>query len=391
MVYQEESSASGHDESWIQWFCGIKGHEIFCEVDRSYIEDGFNLYGLRACVSNFSDCLDLILDKTGVDESDDSHLTQSACTLYGFIHARYIITAHGLDAMYNKYAAKEFDICPLLQCNGQPVLPVGTTDEMGVDTVKFFCAKCQCIYHPPPLGSRSTYHGPGKIVRSGAIDGAAFGTTFPHLLLMTFSNLVPDGLSPDSAYVPRIFGFRMHQSARQRIRGGTHLLDTVYTSSAKNCKMGGLDMTASKPQSVMLGTQEKVIYQSLSRTTNDVVDAVRNNNAGSRPQDGNAEKDKTTSTPASFTYQSSICQEGSDNNVNQMQSIKKVSGLSFKSNKKGESDTKGNYKEGSSEDREILLKRKVKGSMWKYGNGEDNHNGLSAKTKIQKRPSDGVS
>ena len=76
---------------------------MFCEVERSYIEDGFNLYGLRVCVSNFSDCLDLILDRIGPDEdSDDSHLTQSACTLYGLIHARYIITAHGLDAMYNK-------------------------------------------------------------------------------------------------------------------------------------------------------------------------------------------------------------------------------------------------------------------------------------------------
>jgi hypothetical protein len=75
---------------------------MFCEVERSYIEDGFNLYGLRACVSNFSDCLDLILDRIGPDESDDSHLTQSACTLYGLIHARYIITAHGLDSMYSK-------------------------------------------------------------------------------------------------------------------------------------------------------------------------------------------------------------------------------------------------------------------------------------------------
>ena len=102
MAYNEDSSASGHDEPWIQWFCGLKGHEMFCEVERSYIEDGFNLYGLRTCVSNFSDCLDLILDRIGPDDSDDSHLTQSACTLYGLIHARYIITAHGLDAMYNK-------------------------------------------------------------------------------------------------------------------------------------------------------------------------------------------------------------------------------------------------------------------------------------------------
>lgn len=30
---------------------------------------------------------------------------------------------------------------------------------------------------------------------------------------MTFNNLVPDPLSPESAYVPRVFGFRVHQSA----------------------------------------------------------------------------------------------------------------------------------------------------------------------------------
>jgi len=218
MAFNEDSSGSGHDEPWIQWFCGLKGHEMFCEVERSYIEDGFNLYGLRACVSNFSDCLDLILDRIGPDDSDDSHLTQSACTLYGLIHARYIITAHGLDAMYNKYAAKEFGTCPLAQCQGQPVLPVGLKDEMGADTVKIFCPKCQCVYHPPPIRSRSSsHHGAG----AAGVDGAAFGTTFPHLFLMTFSNLVPDPLPPNSAYVPRVFGFRVHMSARQRAPGAS--------------------------------------------------------------------------------------------------------------------------------------------------------------------------
>jgi len=223
MAYNEDSSASGNDEPWIQWFCGLKGHEMFCEVERSYIIDGFNLYGLRSFVSNFSDCLDLILDRIGADDSDDSHLTQSACTLYGLIHARYIITAHGLDAMYNKYASKEFGTCPLVQCYGQPVLPVGLRDEMGADTVKVFCPKCQCVYYPPPVRSRSSCH-VGSTNHSGSggngvVDGAAFGTTFPHLFLMTFNNLVPDALSPDAAYVPRVFGFRVHPIARQR-KGG---------------------------------------------------------------------------------------------------------------------------------------------------------------------------
>jgi len=214
MVFNEDSSASGHDEPWIQWFCGLKGHEMFCEVERTYIEDGFNLYGLRTCVSSFSDCLDLILDRIGPDDSDDSHLTQNACTLYGLIHARYIITAHGLDAMYNKYAAKEFGTCPLIPCGGQPVLPAGLRDDIGAETVKVFCPKCQSVYHPPPVRSRSN-HGSSGIGGTCGVDGACFGTTFPHLFLMTFSNLVPDPLTADSAYVPRVFGFRVHESARQ--------------------------------------------------------------------------------------------------------------------------------------------------------------------------------
>ena len=86
-----------------------------------------------------------------------------------------------------QYAGKEFGTCPLVQCAGQPVLPVGLKDEMGADTVKIFCPKCSSVYHPPPVRSRSSHHGS---TGAAGVDGAAFGTTFPHLFLMTFSNLV---------------------------------------------------------------------------------------------------------------------------------------------------------------------------------------------------------
>jgi hypothetical protein len=86
------------------------------------------------------------------------------------------------------------------------VLPVGLKDEVGYQSVEIFCPKCQCVYHPPPLSRRG----------GSAVDGASFGTTFAHLFLMTYSNLIPDPLTPDSTYVPRIFGFRVHPSARQR-------------------------------------------------------------------------------------------------------------------------------------------------------------------------------
>jgi hypothetical protein len=63
------------------------------------------------------------------------------------------------------------------------------------------------------------------------VDGAAFGTTFPHLFLMTFSNLVPDRLPPDSSYVPRVFGFRVHMSSRQRTSGSS--IGVVTTSNSR--------------------------------------------------------------------------------------------------------------------------------------------------------------
>jgi hypothetical protein len=84
---------------------------------------------------------------------------------------------------------------------------------MGADAVKIYCPKCHQVYHPPPVRSRAS-NGTG-------VDGAAFGTTFPHLFLMTFSNLVPDPLPMEATYVPRVFGFRVHKSARQRTSSAT--------------------------------------------------------------------------------------------------------------------------------------------------------------------------
>jgi len=92
---------------------------------------------------------------------------------------------------------------------------VGLRDEIGVDTAKIFCPKCKSVYQPPPIRSRSGHHSSNS-GGGGAVDGAAFGTTFPHLFLMTFNNLVPDPLPQNSTYIPRVFGFRVHQSAHRQ-------------------------------------------------------------------------------------------------------------------------------------------------------------------------------
>ena len=45
------------------------------------------------------------------------------------------------------------------------------------------------------------------------VDGAYFGTTFPHLLLMTYPGLRPP--RQQETYVPRVFGFRLHNPNKQ--------------------------------------------------------------------------------------------------------------------------------------------------------------------------------
>jgi casein kinase II subunit beta len=58
------TSAEEEEQSWITWFCSLQGNEYFCEVERSFIEDSFNLFGIKqAFPHDFTVALATILDK----------------------------------------------------------------------------------------------------------------------------------------------------------------------------------------------------------------------------------------------------------------------------------------------------------------------------------------
>ncbi|XP_051147560.1 casein kinase II subunit beta-1-like isoform X2 [Andrographis paniculata] len=194
------SGSDGEDTSWISWFCNLRGNEFFCEVDDDYIQDDFNLCGLSSQVPYYDYALDLILDVESshgdMFTEEQNELVESAAEmLYGLIHVRYILTSKGLAAMLEKYKNYDFGRCPRVYCCGQPCLPVGQSDIPRSSTVKIYCPKCEDIYYP-----RSKYQD---------IDGAYFGTTFPHLFLMTYGHLKPQ--KPTQSYTPRVFGFKMHK------------------------------------------------------------------------------------------------------------------------------------------------------------------------------------
>lgn len=48
------------------------------------------------------------------------------------------------------------------------------------------------------------------------IDGAYFGTTFPHLFLMTYGHLKPQKAT--QSYVPRVFGFKIHKPWHKKVQ-----------------------------------------------------------------------------------------------------------------------------------------------------------------------------
>ncbi|KAJ8747541.1 hypothetical protein K2173_013076 [Erythroxylum novogranatense] len=195
------SGSDGDDTSWISWFCNLRGNEFFCEVEDDYIQDDFNLCGLSGQVPYYDYALDLILDVESshgdVFTEEQNELIESAAEmLYGLIHARYVLTSKGMAAMLEKYKNYDFGRCPRVYCCGQPCLPVGQSDIPRSSTVKIYCPRCDDIYYP-----RSKYQ--------SNIDGAYFGTTLPHLFLMTYGHLKPQKAS--QSYVPRVFGFKVHK------------------------------------------------------------------------------------------------------------------------------------------------------------------------------------
>lgn len=202
-------------QTWIEWFCQLRGHEFFCEIDTQYIADAFNLYGLRAQVSRYKQCVELLLgvgDSASDREGQEQELYPHAKRLYGLIHARYILTSQGQKHMLHKYEFGDFGKCPRVLCGLANVLPVGEHAEMGRSSVKLYCPQCQDMYDPPRKCHRD-------------IDGAYFGPSFPHLLMM----VKPDSFQPKPfrVYTPRIYGFRVHDSGRNY-----PLLDRARTPAA---------------------------------------------------------------------------------------------------------------------------------------------------------------
>lgn len=192
--------SSSEESSWISWFCGLRGNEFFCEVDPDYIQDKFNLCGLEQLVPKYKEALELILDlETDEAEEDVGQAIEIAAeSLYGLIHARFIMTNKGVARMQEKYLKGDFGTCPRVYCELSKMLPIGLSDTEGEAMVKLYCPKCEDIYEP-------------KASRNKHTDGAFFGTSFPQMMFMMHPAVRPQ--PPKSSFTPSLYGFVISKDA----------------------------------------------------------------------------------------------------------------------------------------------------------------------------------
>lgn len=243
-VESESPSESGTESlTWISWFCSLPGHEYFAEVGEDFIEDDFNLTGLNALVPFYKEALEMILDVEPPEEDslkipDVSIVESSAELLYGLIHQRYILTRHGMQQMVDKYEAGHFGYCPRVFCHSHPVLPCGRSDLPGLDTVKLFCPNCIDNYSPPS----SRFHG---------VDGAFFGTTFPHLLYQCYRDLFPSIIAPKHAAESSQLQYNPHESTATTGTPATDAAASSTTATASDPASQATNIAAARAGAVV--------------------------------------------------------------------------------------------------------------------------------------------
>jgi casein kinase II subunit beta len=104
----DDSDSSSEYPSWIHWFASTQGSSLLCEVDATYIEDQFNIYGLKSHIEDgyYQKALDNILDRKEC-WVDTPEVAKASNLLYGLSHARYIVTVAGLSKMVSRRGRKK--------------------------------------------------------------------------------------------------------------------------------------------------------------------------------------------------------------------------------------------------------------------------------------------
>lgn len=231
---------------WVRRYLNSRPKDVLLPVPKDYIADGFNLAQLAPIVERigfqvmgpqavdiakqlvdlpspqpsypiYRLALQLLLNEDEYEE--DSILThpliplqaiqQAAEALYLMIHARFVCSPRGLDALRRILLnSPVFGKCPRIPCEGTMLLPYGSSSDFtsNSQTCQRYCPSCGNLWN----------------FWESKTDGCAWGPSLCYLLLMAYGHeLYPTASRRQAQSLsvvvhhndPRIFGFRIHPAA----------------------------------------------------------------------------------------------------------------------------------------------------------------------------------
>ncbi len=203
------SSSDSDSVGFIESFCA--SNPLFVAVDDDFIEDTFNLTGIRKLlgddIDRYQDALTHILEGGSLSSS----LAAVAVKVYGLVHARFIATARGAQLLLEKAEAGAYGECPRHLCHGARMLPLGLSDTLDGQPLKMFCPRCQELYNCAAQIALGTQHFP--------LEGSFFGTSATPMLVLSNPQLLTRPPADEQPHRLRIYGFLISPLSNLALRG----------------------------------------------------------------------------------------------------------------------------------------------------------------------------
>ncbi|EDR29156.1 casein kinase II subunit beta-2, putative [Entamoeba dispar SAW760] len=165
--------------------CFLK--DMLLSIDKNYLADPFNSYGMYDPNDNFQNNVFLCLSNKVTDSIDNveqfcdffydpNKLDKAIIELYGKIHAQYLLTYDG--CKHAKKAWKEgfWGSCRNQNCKGYHLLPYGKSYIVNQYPMNLYCGCCGKLYSTDS---------------EGVLDGAYFGPWFIPNFFLEYPELLP--------------------------------------------------------------------------------------------------------------------------------------------------------------------------------------------------------
>lgn len=234
---------------WVRRYLNARPKDVLLPVPKEYIADGFNLAQLAPIVERigfqvlgaqavdiakrlvelpspqpsypiYRLALQLLLNENEAQEAmilqhpliPQEAIQQAAEALYLLVHARFITSPRGLDALRRILLnSPVFGKCPRIQCEGSTLLPYGAQHDYtsNAHTCQRYCPSCGNLWN----------------CWESKTDGCAWGPSLCYLLLLAHGHelypvanrpRLPPLMSTDMIHHPNnpsIFGFQIHPAA----------------------------------------------------------------------------------------------------------------------------------------------------------------------------------